>query len=73
MEARDNALMESFFGTLKEECVERQNYQTRVEARNSVFEYIEVFYNRKRRHSSLGYSSPALYEQRREGTEPSTT
>jgi putative transposase len=42
----DNALMESFFGTLKEECVERQSYQTRAEARNAVFEYIEVFYVR---------------------------
>ncbi len=65
----DNALMESFFGTLKEECVERQSYQTRAEARSSVFEYIEVFYNRKRKHSSLGYSSPAFYEQRRGETE----
>jgi putative transposase len=59
----NNALMESFFGTLKEECVERQSYQTRAEARNSVFEYIEVFYNRQRRHSSLGYVSPIIYEQ----------
>ena len=55
--------MESFFGTLKEECVERQTYQTRAEARSSVFEYIEVFYNRQRRHSSLGYVSPSIYEQ----------
>jgi putative transposase len=60
----DNALMESFFGTLKEECVERQSYQTRAEARSSVFEYIEVFYNRQRRHSSLGYVSPIIYEQK---------
>jgi len=59
----DNALMESIFGTLKEECVERQIYQTRAEARNAVFEYIEVFYNRQRRHSSLGYMSPIIYEQ----------
>jgi len=59
----DNALMESFFGTLKEECVERQIYQTRAEVRNAVFEYIEVFYNRQRRHSSLGYVSPIIYEQ----------
>lgn len=61
----DNALMESFFGTLKEECVERQTYQTRAEARSSVFKYIEVFYNRQRRHSSLGYVSPSIYEQRK--------
>jgi putative transposase len=59
----DNALMESFFGTLKEECFERKNYKTRGEARNSIFEYIMVFYNRQRRHSSLGYVSPITYEQ----------
>jgi putative transposase len=59
----DNALMESFFGTFKEECVERQIYQTRAEARTSVFEYIEIFYNRQRKHSSLGYVSPVIYEQ----------
>jgi putative transposase len=63
----DNALMESFFGTLKEECVERQSYQTRAEARSSVFEYIEMFYNRQRRHSSLGYVSPIIYEQMKGG------
>ncbi len=61
----ENALMESFFGTVKEECVERQKYQTRAEARQSIFEYLEVFYNRQRKHSSLGYVSPATYEQRR--------
>src|SRR5436190_3533803 len=65
----DNALMESFFGTLKEECVERHSYQTRAEARNAVFKYIEVFYNRQRIHSSLGYVSPVIYEQMRGGTE----
>src|SRR5262245_50631877 len=59
----DKALMESLFGTLKEECVERQTYQTRSETRTSVFEYIEVFYNRQRKHSSLGYVSPITYEQ----------
>ncbi len=59
----DNALMESFFGTVKEECVERQNYKTRAEAKTSVFEYLEVFYNRQRRHSSLGYVSPITYER----------
>lgn len=63
----DNALMESFFGTLKEECVERQTYQTRAEARNAVFEYIEVFYNRQRRHSSLDYVSPVTYEHMKGG------
>jgi putative transposase len=55
--------MESFFGTLKEECVERQKFQSRYEAKRVVFEYLEVFYNRQRKHSSLGYVSPTTYEQ----------
>ena len=63
MEAHDNALMESFFGTVKEECIERKSYKTRAEARQDIFEYLEVFYNRKRKHSSLEYVSPFTYEQ----------
>jgi transposase InsO family protein len=59
----DNAPMESFFATLKKELVHHEEYQTRAEARASVFEYIEVFYNRVRRHSALGYLSPVEYEQ----------
>ena len=59
----DNAPMESFFASLKKELVHQENYQTRAEARVSVFEYIEVFYNRVRRHSALGYLSPVEYEQ----------
>ena len=59
----DNAPMESFFASLKKELVHHENYRTRVEARASVFEYIEVFYNRVRRHSALGYLSPVGYEQ----------
>jgi putative transposase len=59
----DNAPMESFFATLKKELVHRQRYQTRNEARRSLFEYIEIFYNRVRRHSALGYLSPAQFEQ----------
>jgi transposase InsO family protein len=58
----DNAMMESFFSTLKAECV-TDPYSTRQEARQSIFEYIEVWYNRQRRHSSLGYLSPAAFEQ----------
>src|SRR6185437_7518990 len=54
----DNAPMESFFASLKKELVHHEDYQTRAEARASVFEYIEVFYNRVRRHSALGYLSP---------------
>jgi putative transposase len=59
----DNAPMESFFASLKKELVHHEDYQTRAEARGSIFEYIETFYNPKRRHSSLGYVSPAEYEQ----------
>jgi len=59
----DNAPMESFFASLKKELVHRQDYPTRDAAKGSIFEYIEVFYNRVRRHSSLGYVAPAEYER----------
>ena len=59
----DNAPAESFFASLKKELVHDEDYQTRAEAIASIFEYIEVFYNRQRRHSTLGYVSPAEYEQ----------
>jgi len=59
----DNAYMESFFGTLKTELVYGERYRSRLEARLSIFEYVEVFYNRKRRHSALGYRSPEAYEK----------
>lgn len=59
----DNAMMESFFATLKAEWVD-QRYATRAEARSAIFDYIERWYNRRRRHSSLGYLSPAVFEQR---------
>jgi putative transposase len=59
----DNAPMESFFASLKKELVHDEDYQSRAEARVSIFEYIEAFYNPKRLHSSLGYLSPAQYEQ----------
>jgi len=58
----DNAVMESFWGTLKTELVNHEHYTTRDQARQSIFEYIEVFYNRKRLHSSLGYVSPEAFE-----------
>ncbi len=58
----DNATMESFWSTLKRELVYHEQYTTREEARLSIFEYIEVFYNRVRRHSSLGYVSPEAFE-----------
>jgi transposase InsO family protein len=59
----DNAPMESFFASLKKELVHHEDYQTRAQAKASIVEYIEMFYNPKRRHSSLGYLSPAQYEQ----------
>ena len=59
----DNAVVESTFGQLKRELVHHETYATRAEAKASLFEYVEVFYNRVRRHSTLGYVSPAEYEQ----------
>jgi len=58
----DNAPMESFFATLKRELVHRSPWQTRAQARQDVFDYIEVFYNRQRRHSALNYLSPSDFE-----------
>lgn len=58
----DNAVMESFWGTLKTEWVHQRTYQTREQARHSIFMYIECWYNRKRRHSAIGYKSPEQFE-----------
>jgi hypothetical protein len=58
----DNAAMESFFATLKTELVRGQPFNTRQEAKQALFDYIEIFYNRQRLHSSLGYRSPVDYE-----------
>jgi transposase InsO family protein len=59
----DNAPVESFFGTLKQELVFHERYTTRAQARQSIFEYIERFYNRRRRYSSLGYMTPTSFEE----------
>lgn len=59
----DNAAMESFFHSLKTEHIYFEHYLTREEAKKSIFEYVEVFYNRQRRHSTLGYLSPAAFEK----------
>jgi putative transposase len=59
----DNSAMESFFGTLKKERVYRREYRTRDQAKADVFDYVERFYNPYRRHSTIGYVSPATYEQ----------
>ena len=60
----DNAVAESFFHTLKVELIHGKTYNTRQEAKTAIFEYIEVFYNRQRRHSYLGYLSPDEYEKK---------
>jgi len=60
----DNAVAESFFHTLKTELVYHQTYHTRTQAKQSIFEYIEVFYNRKRMHSANNYLSPVDYEEK---------
>jgi putative transposase len=59
----DNAPMESFFGTLKTELIYQERFSTREDAKVKIFEYIEMFYNRERRHSSLGYNSPVDFER----------
>jgi transposase InsO family protein len=60
----DNAVAESFFGALKSELVHRETYKSRKEAEMSVFEYIEIFYNNQRLHSTLGYVSPTEFEEK---------
>ena len=58
----DNAAMESFWSTLKQELIYRRHFKTRAEARQAIFDFIEVFYNRQRLHSSLDYRSPIDFE-----------
>ena len=63
-DAYDNAMAESFFGTLQLELLDRRRWQTREELAQAIFEWIEAFYNPHRRHSSIGYLSPIEYENR---------
>jgi len=63
----DNAMAESFFASLECELIDRNRWQTQSEARMAVFDYIEAFYNPRRRHSALGYRSPAEYERQHRG------
>jgi len=58
----DNAVVESFFGTLKTELIHEREFATRLAAKSAITEYIEGFYNARRRHSSLGYVSPLMFE-----------
>ena len=64
----DNAAVESFFASLKKELVYRMRFKTKEEARRQIFEYIEIFYNRQRRHSKLGYVSPLNFEKQKKTT-----
>lgn len=59
-----NAVAESFFATIKKELVHRQSWPSRRDLSSAIFEYIEAFYNRQRRHSTLGYLSPEEYERK---------
>ena len=67
-DAYDNAMCESFFATLECELLDRRRFKTQAEARIAVFEFIEGFYNPRRRHSSIGYLSPIDYERRSRGS-----
>lgn len=58
----DNAMMESFWSSMQIELLNRQRWKTRVELANAIFDYIEIFHNRQRRHSALGYSTPTEFE-----------
>ena len=59
----DNAMAESFFATLECELIDRRRFRTHAEARQAIFEFIEGWYNPRRRHSGIGYRSPKAYEQ----------
>ena len=58
----DNAMMESFWSSMQIELLNRKKWRTRIELANAIFEYIEVFYNRRRRHSALSYATPHEYD-----------
>jgi putative transposase len=59
----DNPWIESFFSTLKNECIKLNKFKIRAEARQAIFDFIEVYYNRQRLHSGIGYMTPFEYEQ----------
>ncbi len=61
--AYDNAMMESFFSTLQRELLDRRQWQTRRELASAIFEWIEAWYNPRRRHTAIGYRSPVDYER----------
>ena len=61
-DAFDNAMMESFWSSMQNELLDRKEWKTRLELTNAMFDYIEIFYNRQRRHSSIDYVSPVEFE-----------
>src|SRR5215208_4273757 len=63
-DALDNAVIESFWGRMQTELLDRKRWTTRIELANAIFEYLEIFHNRQRRHSALGWLTPMEYEQR---------
>lgn len=65
----ENAMIESFWGTMQVELLNRKKWRTRLELANAIFEYIEIYYNRNRRHSALSWDSPVAFEDRRQ-TDP---
>jgi putative transposase len=69
-DAYDNAMTESFFASLETELIDRTSWRTRADAPLAVFDYIEAFYNRQRRHSALDYLSPSEFERRYRSEEP---
>jgi transposase InsO family protein len=69
-DALDNAVAESFFATLECELLDRHDWPTRQALRTAAFDFIEVFYNRQRRHSTLDYASPATYERQHTSPAP---
>ena len=64
----DNAMMESFWSSMQIELLNRKKWKTPVELPNAILEYIEIFHNRQRRHSSIGYRTPMEYELRSQAT-----
>jgi transposase InsO family protein len=66
----DNAVIESFWGRMQTDLLNRQRWRTRIELANAIFEYLEIFHNRRRRHSALGMRSPIEYEMMHSPIQP---
>ncbi len=66
----DNAVIESFWGRMQTELLNRQRWRTRIELANAIFEYLEIFHNRRRRHSAVSMRSPIEYEMMQSSIQP---